>query len=581
MSEPVVTTTAPKTAHGSKATLDEVRAREQPTFSQKKEALPRQTEVANADHLSPATREVAEPAETWDEKSEYLTGFKLAMVIACMCLACCLMLIDTMVVSTAIPRITDEFHSLADVGWYATAYQFGSAAPQPLSGKVFAHFSNKYSFLLFFLIFEIGSVLCGAAVSSAMLIVGRAIAGIGAAGIINGALIIISSSVPMEKRPGLIGIVMGFNQLGLVIGPLIGGAFTSYSTWRWCFYLNLPIGALVVAGLLLVHVPEQAKKPPSITILRKLHRYLDLVGSSLFAPAVLQLILALQFGSTTFPWNSSQVIGLFCGAAATFVVWLIWNRYRGADALLPAAMITRTAVWTSGLYQAFLMAAVYGAIFFLPIYFQAINGASPMMSGVYLLPTILPQLAMAASSGALIIAVGYVIPLAALSTVLLSIASGLYSILRPNSPTCWWVGFQILGGAGSGLGLQVAIIAIQTVVTGEELSSAMAFVVFAQSLGPAIVLTLCQLIFYTTLRAELPIQAPNANSEAIIGAGATGYRAIVSSEDLPGVIVAYANSIDRVFYLVAGMAAACGLVLWGMGWKDLRKKDPAEAKQKA
>jgi hypothetical protein len=118
-------------------------------------------------------------------------------------------------------------------------------------------------------------------------------------------------------------------------------------------------------------------------------------------------------------------------------------------------------------------------------------------------------------------------------------------------------------------------------VTGEELSSAMAFVVFAQSLGPAIVLTLCQLIFYTTLRAELPIQAPNANSEAIIGAGATGYRAIVSSEDLPGVILAYANSIDRVFYLVAAMAAACGLVLWGMGWKDLRKKDTAGAKQKA
>jgi hypothetical protein len=224
-------------------------------------------------------------------------------------------------------------------------------------------------------------------------------------------------------------------------------------------------------------VPEQVKKPPSITILRKLHRYLDLVGFALFAPAVLQLILALQFGGTTLPWNSSQVIGLFCGAAATFVLWLIWNRYKGADALLPAAMVTRIAVWTSGLYQAFLMAAVYGAIFFLPIYFQAINDASPMMSGVYLLPTILPQLAMAASSGALsesmdhgcgrswlrlanspfclVMAVGYVIPLAALSTVLLSIASGLYSILRPNSPTGWWVGFQILGGAGSGLGLQV------------------------------------------------------------------------------------------------------------------------------
>ncbi|RYP66871.1 hypothetical protein DL769_005903 [Monosporascus sp. CRB-8-3] len=514
-----------------------------------------------------------ETTKPWDEASQYVTGVKLVTVVACMCLACFLMLIDTMVVSTAIPRITDEFHSLADVGWYATAYQFGSAAPQPLSGKVFAHFNNKWAFLAFFLIFELGSVLCGAAVSSAMLIVGRAVAGIGAAGIINGALIVISASVPMERRPGLIGIVMGFNQLGLVIGPLVGGAFTSYSTWRWCFYVNLPVGALVIIGLLLFRIPEQSQKPPAMSVLPKLHHYLDLVGFCLFAPAVLQLILALQFGGTSHPWNSSQVIGLFCGAAATFIVWLFWNRSKGADALLPQSMVARTAVWTSGLYQAFLMSAVYGAIYFLPIYFQAINNASPMQSGLYLLPTILPQLVVAASSGALIMAIGYVIPLAALSTVLLSVASGLYSMLRPNSPTGWWVGFQILAGVGSGLGLQVAIIAIQTVVTGEELSSAMAFIVFTQSMGPAIVLTLCQLIFYSSLQTQLPQQAPHADAAAIVRAGATGFRGIVSQDDLPGVYVAYANSIDRVFYLVAAMAAACGLVLWGMGWKDLRKKD--------
>ena len=157
----------------------------------------------------------------------------------------------------------------------------------------------------------------------------------------------------------------------------------------------------MVVGIFLFKIPEQVRKPPVMTVLPKLHHYLDLVGFCLFAPAVLQLILALQFGGTQFPWNSSQVIGLFCGAAATFAVWLWWNQRKGADALLPAAMVARTTVWTSGLYQAFLMAAVYGAIFFLPIYFQAINDASPMLSGVYLLPTILPQLITAASSGAM------------------------------------------------------------------------------------------------------------------------------------------------------------------------------------
>ncbi|KAJ8062112.1 hypothetical protein OCU04_008673 [Sclerotinia nivalis] len=504
---------------------------------------------------------------------QYVSGLKLVIVVASVAMACFLMLVDTMVISTAIPRITDQFKSLADVGWYASAYQFGSAAPQPLTGKVYTHFNSKWSFLTFFGIFELGSVLCGAAISSNMLIIGRAVAGFGAAGIINGAITIVSSCVPLEKRPALIGLTIGFNQLGLVVGPLIGGAFTSYSTWRWCFYINLPIGAFTALAIGFLRIPEQTEKARATSILPKLHHYLDLVGFALFAPAVLQLLLALQFGGNKYSWNSSQVIGLFCGAAVTFVVWLLWNRHKGDDALLPHSMISRRTVWSAGIYQAFLMSAVYGATFFLPIYFQAINNANAMLSGVYLLPTILPQLFMAGFSGILLTKIGYVIPLAIFSTVLLSIASGLYSLLQPSSPTGWWIGFQILAGIGSGAGLQVAIIAIQAAVTGEELSSAMAFIVFTQSLGPAIVLVLCNLIFDESLKSQLPKHAPSVDAMAIMNAGATGFRKVVQPRDLPSVLVAYANSIDRVFYLVAAMASACGIALWGMGWQDIRKKN--------
>jgi hypothetical protein len=119
----------------------------------------------------------------------------------------------------------------------------------------------------------------------------------------------------------------------------------------------------------------------------------------LFAPAVLQLLLALQYGGNQFPWNSSRVIGLFSGSAANFIVWFLWNWHKGDGALLPHAMIARTPVWASGVYQGLLMSAVYGGVYFLPIYFQAIIDASPLLSGVYLLPTILPQLVTAASSG--------------------------------------------------------------------------------------------------------------------------------------------------------------------------------------
>ncbi|PSS25083.1 hypothetical protein M430DRAFT_96323 [Amorphotheca resinae ATCC 22711] len=511
-----------------------------------------------------------------DDGVEYLTGLKLAVVVASVALSCFLMLLDNLIVSTAIPRITDRFHSLPDIGWYASAYMFGSAAPQLLTGKIYTHFNTKWTYLTFFSIFELGSLLCGAAASSSMFIVGRAVAGFGAAGIIIGALTIISSCVAKERRPALLGMTMGFNQLGLVAGPLIGGAITSYSNWRWCFYINLPVGAVAAVAIILLRIPQQTVKPPAMTVLRQLHHKLDLIGFVLFAPAVLQLLLALQYGGNQFLWNSSRVIGLFCGSAATFVVWFLWNWRKGNGALLPPAMVGRTAVWTSGVYQGLLMSANYGGIYFLPVYFQAINNAGPMLSGVYLLPTILPQLVTAASSGFIISKIGYVMPLAFFCTVLLSTASGLYSLLQPGSSTGEWVGFQIIGGIGSGAGLQVAVNAIQAVTTGAELSSGMAFMVFGQSLTPAIALSLYNVIFEATLKKQLAQRAPDVNAQAIINAGATGYRSLVQPSDLNAVLKAYADSIDHVFYLVAALAAlaaCCGVFACGMGWNDVRKKN--------
>ncbi|RYP32943.1 hypothetical protein DL767_004959 [Monosporascus sp. MG133] len=178
-------------------------------------------DVSNAGVLESGTSQneiKPEQGVSYGTSDSYVTGIKLGIVVASVAMACFLMLVDTMVISTAIPRITDEFQSLADVGWYASAYQFGSAAPQPLTGKAYTHFNTKslayslskqWSFLVFFGIFELGSVLCGAAVSSSMLIVGRAVAGLGAAGIINGAITIISSCALLEKRPSLIGLTMG------------------------------------------------------------------------------------------------------------------------------------------------------------------------------------------------------------------------------------------------------------------------------------------------------------------------------------------------------------------------------------
>ncbi|KAK7968787.1 hypothetical protein PG988_007860 [Apiospora saccharicola] len=451
-----------------------------------------------------------------------------------------------MVISTAIPRITDEFRSLADVGWYAGVYQFGIAAPQPLVGKIYTHFKTKWTFLFFFLLFEVGSVLCGAAINSPMLIVGRVVAGLGAAGISNGAITIVSSCAPMEKRPALLGLVMGIQQLGLVAGPLIGGAFTTYST-----NINLPIGSITMLFTLVLRLPEQTPKKSPLAVLPQIHHHLDLIGFALFTPAVIQLLLALQFEGT--------------------MVWFVWNHRRGDGALLPAAMIRRRTVWSGAMFNAFQMVGIYGLFYYLPIYFQSVYNATAIMSGVYSIPLIVPQLLAAGLSGGVLQKTGYVIPIAVFSLLLSSIGTGLMSTLQADSSVGRWVGFQILAGMGSGSGLQLGRISIQSVTSGEELSSGMAFMVFTQSLFPAIVLPLCNVALVSSLKTQLPIHAPGVSVTAVIEAGATSFRNVVAAKDLGGVMAAFAESLDRVFYLTAAMVVVSGLLIWGIGWYDIRK----------
>lgn len=134
-------------------------------------------------------------------------------------------------------------------------------------------------------------------------------------------------------------------------------------------------------------------------MLPQLHRHLDLLGFALFAPAVIQLLLALQFGGNKFAWDSPQVIGLFCGSGATCIVWLVWNYYQGDAALLPAAMVRRRTVWSATMFNAFQMVGIYGLFYYLPIYFQSVYNASAILSGVYIIPMIIPQLLAAGLTG--------------------------------------------------------------------------------------------------------------------------------------------------------------------------------------
>lgn len=234
-----------------------------------------------------------------------------------------------------------------------------------------------------------------------MLILGRTVAGMGASGIINGALTIISAVVPMHKRPAMMGIMMGCGQMGLVAGPLIGGAFTQYVSWRWCFYINLPIGGVAALLIILINIPDLVDRSANRPPVRKILGQLDFFGFVLFAPFAVMLLLALQWGGINYPWNSATIIGLFCGSAGMLLVFGVWEYHVGDGAMIPFYMVRQRIIWVSCVVMASFFGSLLAITYYLPIYFQAVKGVTPGLSGVYLLPSILSMMVMAVTSGIL------------------------------------------------------------------------------------------------------------------------------------------------------------------------------------
>ncbi|CAG7922357.1 unnamed protein product [Penicillium olsonii] len=511
--------------------------------------------------------------------------------------------------SQAIPPITSQFHSLSDVAWYGSAYQLTSSSLQPLTGRIYTHFSLKvfrytllqakpmwtyiyqWTYIVFLIIFEIGSLLCATASTSKMLIIARAVAGIGAAGIQNGSLTIIARSLSLKKQAATLGTVMAVSQLGLVLGPLVGGALTDYVSWRWCFYINLPIGGLINLAMFFVTLPNSSSNTTTLSPLQIIRQKLDLVGFFILAPALIQLLLALNYGGNEFAWDSSTVIGLFCGSAAMFAVFLAWEHRTGEKALFPLHMVCQRNVACSCLFLFFLGGMTACASYYLPLYFQVVKGVSPMMSGVYLLPNAISQLILVISIGplgmiltcslsltlshadeTLVAKVGYYLPFSIATGAVSSIGNGLTSLFSPSTSTATWIGYQIILGMGRGIGIQSPMIAVQSSVRPEQISIGVSMLSFSQSMGQALFLTLGQVTFINSLKAALSLHASSGNSAAVIAAGAGDVRAVVSKDELPGVLVAYSQGIDHVFYLATGIALGCFCVAWGMGWKDIRKR---------
>jgi MFS transporter, DHA2 family, glioxin efflux transporter len=235
------------------------------------------------------------------------------------------------IISTAIPRITSEFNSLADVGWYGSAFFLTLAAAQSVWGKVYQYFSLRGTFIVSIVVFEIGSLICAVAPNSPTIIAGRAIQGIGGSGSTLGSYAIAAFIAPPEQVPIIIGLIGCVFSVSSVVGPLLGGVFTQDVTWRWCFWINLPIGCIAVVTVLLFFRTPPHAKPATKTTLREMILSFDPIGVVLLVASLVCYFLALQWGGTTKAWNSSDVIGTLIGwllLSAAFAVNEWWQKDR-------------------------------------------------------------------------------------------------------------------------------------------------------------------------------------------------------------------------------------------------------------
>lgn len=307
-------------------------------------------------------------------------------------------------------------------------------------------FPKKIVYLVYIGIFELGSLVCALAPTSDALIVGRAISGLGASGIFAGSLIIVATVAPLHKRPLLTGMTNGTFGASQIIGPLIGGAFAQNITWRWCFWINLPAGGVSFA--IIVFYLHLQKGVTETTSLKQKVRNLDLPGFILFAGAITMLLLALQWGGVVYTWRSSVVIGLFVGFGLMFVTFLGWQWYAGDSALIPPRLFHyRTVILAFG---ACLISpgGVATIIYYLPIWFQAVRGASPVSSGLRYLPSVISDVLTSIIGGAVVMKVGLYNPFYIFGVAILSLGSGLLTTLTPTTDAGKWIGYQILTGSG-------------------------------------------------------------------------------------------------------------------------------------
>jgi EmrB/QacA subfamily drug resistance transporter len=481
-----------------------------------------------------------------------LTGRALWTVFAALMLGMFLAALDQTIVSTALPTIVGDLGGLNHLSWVVTSYLLASTVSTPLYGKLGDMLGRKPVFLAAILIFLAGSMLAGLSQTMGELIGFRALQGIGAGGLMVGAQAIIADIVPPRERGRYTGLIGGVFAVASVAGPLLGGFLVDNLSWRWVFYVNLPVGALAIV----IVVTQLHLHTPTVR-----HR-LDVLGAGLLSAGVTSLILLTTWGGNEYAWGSATIVGLGVAGVALLGAFVWWET-KAAEPLLPLSLF-RSRVFSVANSMGFTIGmAMFGAIIFIPLYLQLVYGASPTSSGLRLLPLMAGLLVAAILSGRAITRFGRykIFPIAGTATLVV----GMFLLSRLSVDTPSWVVsiYMLVVGVGIGLVMQVLVLVVQNDVRPSEIGVATSTATFFRSVGGSFGVAIFGAIFASRLAGELA-QFPHRVT-AQLGSGI--HLNPEQAKLLPPAVhadflQAFAHSLNGVFLF--GMVIA--LVPFALSW---------------
>ncbi|MGH2584055.1 MAG: MDR family MFS transporter [Dehalococcoidia bacterium] len=508
----------------------------------------------------------AAPARRPESGGAPLTQTQILIIFGALMLGMLLAALDQTIVSTALPTIVGELGGLDQLSWVVTAYLLTSTASAPLYGKISDLYGRKVVFQFAIVVYLVGSVLAGLSQSMAQLIAFRALQGVGGGGLMVMSQTIIADIVSPRERgryQGFTGAVFAFSS---VAGPLLGGFFVDQVTWRWIFYINLPLG---IAALI---VTTMALRLPY----RRVQHAVDYLGSALLVGAVTCILLVTVWGGEQYAWTSPEIIGLGI-ASAVLLVGFLWQEQRASEPVLPLRLF-RNRIFSVASITGFVVGvAMFGAIVFLPLYLQVVKGASPTRSGLLLTPLMLGILTTSIASGQLISRTGRYRIFPIIGTALVVTGMLLLSRLASDTPQLVVSLYMLVVGAGIGMVMQVLVIAVQNAVEDRDLGVATSSANFFRSLGGSFGTALFGAILTSRLNHYLPQSVDPSRLSGLEGGADILSNSPAQLRALPpdvysGLVEAFSKSIGNVFLWAVPVALVAFITTWFLKEIPLRDR---------